>query len=201
MITSSKLLIPFKGLCAGIIPSDEQCFELWDYYQMLPNIRIHSMIVANIATYIGKLAQRQGCEINLQVIRAAGLLHDLAKTYTVNFGGNHSQIGATWVMDYTKNPAIAQGVIHHVYWPGEIDIEAHFLPLSIIYADKRVKHDKIVSLRERNNDILKRYGNNPNIVKRIQRSFEQVQYIEQKFKIYLKVDLNAYPFDRWRMVE
>lgn len=201
MATLSKLFVPFKGLCKGIIPSDEQCFELWDYYQMLPNIRIHSMMVANIATCIGELAQRQGCKVNLQAIRAASLLHDLAKTYTVNFGGSHSQIGATWVLDYTKNPAIAQGVIHHMYWPGEINIETHLLPLSIIYADKRVKHDKIVSLRERTNDLLKRYGKNPDIFKRIQRSFEQAQYIEQELNIYLKVELNVYPFDRWRMVE
>lgn len=37
----------------------------------------------------------------------------------------------------------------------------------IFYADKRVKHDKIVTLKERFNDLRKRYATNEEILKKI----------------------------------
>jgi len=156
---------------------------------MLDNIRTHSLLVAGIATEIADLASRSGVAVHVQAVRASGLLHDLGKTYTVRYGGNHSQIGATRVMELTGNPAVAQGVLHHVYWPGRVDVRVHTLPLAIIYADKRVKHDRVVSLRERRADLLNRYGTTADRCRRIRRSFRQTEEIESKFGNLLGRDL------------
>jgi hypothetical protein len=139
--------------------------------------------------------------VSQQTLRSAGLLHDLAKTYTVRYGGNHCQLGAAWVMALTGNPAIAQAVRHHVVWPGLVDIRAHFLPLVIIYADKRVKHDHIVTLPERFSDLLHRYGTSDARIASMHRSFAQVEHIETELSTLLEVDLHAYPFDSRRMVQ
>lgn len=192
---------PFQASCTGHIPTDEQCFEIWNTYQMLTNIRQHSTLVAHIATFLGQQALNKGWPVQLPAVRAAALLHDLGKTYALRFGGNHCQIGAAMVMHQTNNPALAQAVIHHVYWPGEIDLVQHFLPLSILYADKRVKHDQIVSLEERFADLFERYGTSEVQRESIQRSLRQARRVEQELGCKLEVDFHAYPFDRRWMVE
>ncbi|HMB30814.1 MAG TPA: HD domain-containing protein [Desulfohalobiaceae bacterium] len=192
---------PLKASCTGLIPSDEQCFELWKKYQMFSNIRQHSLLVAQIATFLAQRAYERNWPVLVQAVRASALLHDLGKTYAIRFGGNHSQLGAAVVMYETKNPALAQAVIHHIYWPGVVDLVGHFMPLSIIYADKRVKHDQIVSLEERFEDLFDRYGTYEELRAKIKMSFEQAQCIETELGFRLEVDFHAYPFDRRWLVQ
>lgn len=186
---------PFVAQRTGKVPGIEECYSLWNNYDMLANIRLHSQMVAEVATEMALMAQKQNMEVDLNLVVAAALLHDLGKTYTVRYGGNHSQIGASWTMQETGNPAIAQCVMHHVFWPGEIDLKKYFLPLLIIYADKRVKHDSLVSLDERYADILTRYGSSAFRKERIQRSYKQNKCIEQGFNQLLKVDWESYSFE------
>ncbi|MEG6593732.1 HDIG domain-containing metalloprotein, partial [Desulfovibrio sp. 1188_IL3213] len=63
------------------VPDDEACFALWDKYDMLPNIRRHSLMVAHIACALALRAASRGFDVNVPEVRAGGLLHDLAKTY------------------------------------------------------------------------------------------------------------------------
>ncbi|MFP4213450.1 MAG: HD domain-containing protein [Desulfohalobiaceae bacterium] len=192
---------PFQAQNLGIVPSDQECYRLWDEYQMLEHIRIHSELVALVAAELARLLQAKGLDPDPQSFRAAGLLHDLAKTYTLRYRGNHCQIGAVWVLEHTHNPALAQGVLHHVYWPGELDLEKHTLPLCLIYADKRVMHDRVVPLSERFDDLRQRYGSTRARLLMMQESFAQVRDIEGLLNSELEVELNAYPFDSRRVVQ
>ncbi len=103
-------------------------------------------------------------------------------------------------MGLVGNPHIAQGIIHHVYWPGPLDLERHFLPLAVIYADKRVKHDALVGLEERFADLFDRYGHTPQSREWITRSLNQGRELERLFSTFLGEDIHAYPFDRRRLV-
>jgi putative nucleotidyltransferase with HDIG domain len=163
----------------SFVPTRGQCLALWDAYDMLPNIRAHSQAVACIAETLARLAVSAGFDVDVDAVLAAALLHDLAKTYTIRHGGNHSQLGGAWVQELTGNAALSQGIIHHVHWPFSVDIRTHFLPLSIIYSDKRVKHNRVVSLSERFDDLLHRYGATEDIRQRIGRSFDQAREIEE----------------------
>jgi putative nucleotidyltransferase with HDIG domain len=176
------------------VPTDEECLTLWDAYGMLPNVRAHSLLVACIATALAEKAEEAGLAVNVAEVRAAALLHDLAKTYTIRHGGNHCQLGGAWVQAATGNPAVAQGVVHHVSWPGEIDIRAHFLPLTLIYSDKRVKHNQIVPLEARFDDLLVRYGKTEYIRSRIKQSFQQAEAIERALAQTLDITLHERTF-------
>jgi len=167
-----------RGPIVSSVPSVAECLALWDAYDMLPNIRAHSLTVACIAETLAREAVASGLPVDVDAVRAAALLHDLAKTYTIRHGGNHSQLGGAWVQELTGNPILAQGVMHHVHWPFAVDLRAHFLPLIIIYSDKRVKHNRVVSLTERFEDLLHRYGATQDIRQRIGRSFAQAREIE-----------------------
>ena len=192
----------------GRIPSDDECRKWWTIHGMLDHIKDHSELVADVATTLAVLAIKKGLgnpdgltqDDFVQSVRAAGLLHDLGKTYSITHGGNHSQIGAAWVMDLIRSPRIAQGVLHHVYWPGVLDLDRHFLPLAIIYADKRVKHDTIVSMEERFADLFNRYGHTERSREWITRAFEQGQELEHLLSTFLGEDIHEYPFDRRRLV-
>ena len=85
----------------GTVPDDEGCRCLWDKYDMLANIRAHSMVVANVATRLAKRAKRLGLPVNVEAVRASALLHDLAKTWCLRHGGSHAELGATWVVQET----------------------------------------------------------------------------------------------------
>ena len=150
------------------VPDEAQCVRLWDKYGMMPHIREHCRAVASVALEIVRRAGERGLipegrGLDAPSVLAAGLLHDIAKTYTIRHGGSHAQLGAAWVRDETGNPALAQAVLWHVSWPwqeGPLDDSADplRLPIIIAYADKRVRHTEVVTLEQRFEDLLIRYG-------------------------------------------
>jgi putative nucleotidyltransferase with HDIG domain len=192
--------IPFAYNPSWPVPDQKECEKLWARFAMPEHIQEHSSRVAAIARSIAELAQQKNWHVNVDAVYAAGLLHDLGKAYCIKHGGAHTQVGASLVMEHVANPAIAQGVMHHVFWPGEIDLKKFFLPLVIIYSDKRVKHNQVVSLEERFDDLFDRYGKDNETRKLIQRSKDQALDIARQLTTQLGVNLNACTFDSGRLV-
>jgi len=182
-------------------PGDADCFALWDEYAMLPHIREHSLAVACVSTSLALAARTAGMDVDVQLVRASALLHDIAKTYTIHHGGNHSQLGGAWMQERLGNPLLAMGIVHHVHWPWAVDVRAHFLPMAIIYGDKRVRHDAVVTLDERFEDLYSRYGATPYIRERLAESKRQSQDIETALGRALGMNLHEHPFDCGRLVE
>jgi putative nucleotidyltransferase with HDIG domain len=170
---------------------------------MLPNVRRHSLLVAHIATRLAERAVECGFDVSVEQVRAAGLLHDIAKSYCLRHGGSHAMIGASWVVERTRHYPVARGVLLHVHWPWPLpeDAEICGLPFFIIYADKRVRHDRCVSLGERFEDLLTRYGKNAGARQSIRESFTQGKNIERAFTALLKWDMHEDSFDCGRLVE
>ena len=184
------------------VPDDAACFALWDKYDMLPNIRRHSLLVAHIATRLAERAAEAGFAVHVPQVRAGALLHDIAKTYCVRHGGGHAQLGAAWTVAETGNYAIAQGVMLHVWWPWALpagnDICA--LPFFVMYADKRVRHDACVTLEERYDDLLARYGRNEAACADIRTAYRQGKEIESALAARLGWTLHEDSFDCGRLV-
>ncbi len=198
----SPLPPPPPVICdpAFSVPNDRQCAEFWLRFSMLENVAEHSLEVARVATFLAQRASALGMNVDVPTVRASALLHDIAKTYCIKHGGNHSQLGGAWTMDITGNPAIASGVTHHVYWPFEMDIAKYFTPLAVIYADKRIRHNKLVTIESRFEDLIKRYGVNEYIRGRIEITMVQAVDLENQLCDTLEVDLNACDFDSGRLV-
>jgi predicted hydrolase (HD superfamily) len=188
------------------VPGDQECFDYWNRYGMLDNIREHSLRVADLATAIADasmVSAETGKPSRSEVVdsaRAAGLLHDLAKTYTIKHGGNHSQLGGAWVKELTGNAPLAQAVVHHVFWPFSLDPVRYLFQLILIYADKRVRHTELVTLEERFEDLYDRYGKTEEIRRKIGVSHEQALAIEHILSSTVGFDLHARTVDSGRLV-
>ncbi|MBQ7738205.1 MAG: HDIG domain-containing protein [Desulfovibrionaceae bacterium] len=195
------LAFPSNETCA--LDSDAICYDLWQQYSMPKNIQDHSKLVANVAWQIAQRVLDAGIKINVDLVRQSALLHDLGKAYSLEYGGSHAVLGAAWVVAATGNYALAQGVLYHVYWPWDLPEGPAIcsLPIIVLYADKRAKHADCVTLEEREEDLLLRYGSNPSSRKLMAKGFEQIRNIERALSDCLDWgDLDAYSFDSRRLV-
>ena len=129
---------------------------------MLANIRAHSLMVARIAWLLAEeLRTKNSHPPDLQLCVSGALLHDIAKTPCLKSGCNHAKAGAELCRSLGF-PEIAEIVAGHVvrpdFFPERLKAGI-FSPGEIVYyADKRVRHDQIVSLPERLEYILEKYG-------------------------------------------
>lgn len=180
------------------VPDKAACLALCDKYAMLPHIREHCRLVALVAAALAAEVQARALKsdglLSPATANAAGMLHDIAKTYTIEHGGSHAELGAAWVLAETRHQGLAQAVYHHVAWPwleGELSVEARpfCLPLVVSYADKRVRHDELVTLTQRFEDLLQRYGKTARSRVLIQHNWQQSLRLEQTMTALLEFPL------------
>ena len=165
------------------IPAREQCLQLMDDQGMLPNIKAHSLAVCSYALRLARAANACGCNFDLAAIEAAALLHDITKTRSLETGENHALTGANLLRELGFEP-IAGMVAGHVT-PRENGDQLSAEEL-ISYADKRVLHDKVVSLAERFGYLYERYGRDDYAVERISRAQTRARLIEMKLRSLLR---------------
>ncbi len=192
-----ELTLPARR--TGWVPDDEDCVALWDKYGMLDNVRAHSRVVAEVATALAAHAVHLNLPVIISEVRASAMLHDIAKTFCLRHGGGHAQLGASWVVQETRNYAIAQGVFHHVYWPWPLPaddaVRMCSLPFFIMYADKRARHAEFVTLEERFEDLLVRYGDTDQHKSAIRSSYTQAKAIEMALSRHMGVDLSTITYN------
>jgi putative nucleotidyltransferase with HDIG domain len=171
-----------------MIPSIEKCFHLMDKYQMLENIKAHSIVVAKVAHLIARGLLDAGLDISLEKTTAGALLHDIGKTASLNSDENHAEIGQQICLQNHLDE-IADIVREHVILKN-YNLSDNYSEKEIVYySDKRVNHDKIVTLEERLNYILGRYGKNQERLHQlIKENFELCKKVEEK--LFSKLDFS-----------
>jgi uncharacterized protein len=163
-----------------MIPSVETCFELMDKYQMLENIKAHSIVVTKVAHLITVGLRNAGLDISLEKVVAGALLHDIGKTSSLGTGRDHSEIGRQICLENHLDET-ASIVAEHVRLKS-YNLNGDYSEKEIVYySDKRVNHDGIVSLEDRLEYILDRYGRNKEgICRAIRMNFELCKKVEKK---------------------
>jgi uncharacterized protein len=128
-----------------------------DRHGMLEHIMNHSLAVRKVALFLSRELNRRGQTLDLGLVEAASLLHDLAKTECLKTKEDHAEAGFQLLVRLGHR-RIGEVVAQHiVVWklgdPSRVTEEE-----VVNYADKRVRHDRIVSLRDRFVDLRHRYG-------------------------------------------
>jgi uncharacterized protein len=168
------------------IPSRSTCLELMEEYGMLDNIRRHSLLVARVAETLVRHLDVPGPEAHqaarADLVRAGALLHDIAKTRCLDGSCRHAEEGQL-ICEEHGYPEIGRIVREHVIlssFTPERYRKGIFPAREIVYyADKRVRHDRIVSLQDRLDYIIERYSDqNPLIEQRIKDNFMACRELE-----------------------
>ncbi len=166
------------------IPPRKECLELLVSIEMPAHIRDHSQMVCRVALALADGLIHAGVDINRPLVRAAALLHDITKPRSFETGENHAQTGGEYLLSLGF-PEVGHIVRQHVILdhydadtaPGEAEV--------VNYADKRVLHDRVVSLDERMSYILHRYARTAEHKKLFQQLWQQTRELEQRLFFYL----------------
>ena len=133
------------------IPKPEEIAAML-YEQGTPaNILDHMNVVRDIAVLLAKKLNEKNIKVDVEAVEAGALLHDMCK---LSNRGDHEEAAAAMLKE-RGYPEVAEIVRlhggHHLQ-----DLKTWEEKL-VSYADKRVMHDKIVGVHERNADTIERY--------------------------------------------
>lgn len=131
-------------------PSKEDCQEIWDHYGTPEPVRLHCEAVCREAVEIGRHLLACGQPVDLELIRSAALLHDVAR-----HKADHALAGAQ-ILVREGYPEVAWIVVRHHDWNRKLSMEAvpsvswYELEAAVVYlADKQVQGVQRISLEER----------------------------------------------------
>ena len=156
---------------------------------MLENIIHHSMEVANVALYLSTELNKRGQRIDLLLVEAASLLHDLTKTDSFKTKEDHAWTGSRLLKEIGYEE-VGEVVAQHIWLSHDVDPLLVSEEEVVNYADKRVMHDRIVSLEERFNDLRDRYGRDQKAMDYLGRMEMVIQEIENKIFLILQINPN-----------
>ncbi len=170
-----------------MIPDRDECLRLMGHYGMLEHIVAHSLEVTRVALFLCTELNKKGQRLDPRLVEAGSLLHDIAKTRCLRTKEDHTETGCRLLeeMGYGR---VGEIVAQHVWLTGEGNPSAVSEEEVVNYADKRVRHDQIVSLEERFLDLKNRYGRDERSVDYLERLERLILGIEKKIFLILKID-------------
>lgn len=161
------------------IPSQRDCYRMMAAIGMLPHIAAHSIQVCRVSTWLCDAMAGAGGGPDRDLVLAGALLHDITKTRSFDTGENHARTGEVYLVD-RGYPEVGRIVAQHV----KLDRFEAAGPVGaaevVNYADKRVLHDRIVSMPRRMAYILERYGGRPEHRERIRALWRETERLEAK---------------------
>jgi len=171
------------------IPSRAECLKLMDQRGVLVNIVNHSVEVTKVALFISRELNKRGHPVDMGLVEVAALLHDLAKTECLHTREDHARLGYELLkkMGYER---IGEVIAQHIWMWKRGDPDTISEEEVVNYADKRVRHDRIVSLKDRLIDLRDRYGNGPEAERYLQALEKETFEIERKIFAVLGMDPN-----------
>jgi molybdenum cofactor cytidylyltransferase len=170
----------YEGLLARLphytVPSAAECRAvLTDKFSVNGNIVAHSARVAQVALLLARALNAVGCQLNLKLIVAAALLHDLAKGKP-----NHAAVGEGLLRELGY-PSVAQVVGCHT----DANVRPD-QPISaqevVCFADKMVQADRIVPVELRFRNALQEYGDDPKAVDTVIRRLSRILGIKERLE-------------------
>lgn len=160
------------------IPTEEECYAILSRFNADNRLLGHSQTVAAVACQMAFLLNNAGCRLNISLIRAAALLHDLAKGVP-----DHAKAGAV-IVKSLGFPKVARIVAAHtdiIPQPGGMVSERELVYL----ADKVVRGDQVVSFEARFQYPLEKYSGIPEILQKIKGRLDSARLIQKKIDCIL----------------
>ncbi|MBW2977356.1 HDIG domain-containing protein [Candidatus Woesearchaeota archaeon] len=138
-----------------MIPDPKQCMKILEEHDVVAHIIEHSQIVSKVAVFLAKELKKTGEKINIPLLEAAALLHDLDKLKTNQEPENHGKLAFELLRG--DHPEVAELIPKHCF-PYLLDNQLKTWEEKLLnYADMRVLHNELVTREERHEDAKRRY--------------------------------------------
>lgn len=157
------------------IPTEAECMALLGKVSAGSAIIGHGRAVADLAMVFARKLNRSGYRLDINLLTAAGLLHDLAKAET-----NHARAGARLLREAGFG-AVADLVASHMDL--EPNNDGEISPKELLYlADKLVQGERRVTLAERFQAALERHSHDPVIFKKVSDRLKAARTIQTRLE-------------------
>ena len=131
-------------------PSREECLQLLKVYKTPEPVINHCIAVADTARKIGEALNQHGFHLDLELIEAAGLIHDIARVEDEHWERGY-QIARE--LGYDQEAAIIK--VHMRYSPFSSVVNVNETDL-VCLGDRIVKEDQYVGLDKRMEYIIEK---------------------------------------------
>jgi uncharacterized protein len=168
-----------------LVPDEMQCIALLKKHGTPQHIILHSQKVWDVAQLLGEGLLRRGHSVDMALLRASCLLHDIGKYPCILDGSGYHDVRGEQIMLEEGHPQVARIIVQHVILRVSREDpvrEEHVL----YYSDKRVVHDEIVSLEKRFVYLEETYGRNPEALHGLSRMKDETLWLEEQ--IFALVD-------------
>jgi len=186
-------------------PDEKECYRLLKEYHIPLILLRHSEQVAYVAKTIAQKFKDSGIDIDVSLVQRSALLHDIARASHFSSyespeeekfwkgvkekykGRRHGEMAYDiFKQDY---PELANIILKHAYGDIVMNPPKTWEEKIVNYADKRVSHDQIVSLKERLREAHERWSKN-------HEGTRKVRGLDIKEVDKLLFDLEAEIFDK-----
>jgi molybdenum cofactor cytidylyltransferase len=163
-------------------PSPSECEELLANRLVDPRVIRHSRKVAEVARCLAVALRKTGLNLNLDLICAGALLHDLSKGQP-----DHAAVGA-YILHSIGFPRVAEIVAAHTDLGGAISLDEK----AIVYlADKLIRGEDLVTLDQRFQPALKRFKHDKPALRAAQRRLSVATDLARAVEARLGAPLSA----------
>jgi CTP:molybdopterin cytidylyltransferase MocA len=165
------------------IPTEAECRALWGLFRMPAERIAHSRQVADVACAAARLLQARGARLDLDLIGAAGCLHDLAKGQPDHAAAAARALAGLGYREVAEVVAAHTDIPPRSGPPGEAEL--------VYLADKLVQGGRLVSLAERFRRPLARHARDPAVRQAVDRRLEAARSIQERIEAILGCPLEG----------
>lgn len=157
-------------------PNRAECFALLKKHRTPEHVIRHCRKVSETAVKIAKALNRHGHHLDLELIEATCLIHDIARVED-----KHWEVGAKIAADAGYDQE-AEIINLHMFYNSNLLIE-HLKEIDIIcLSDRMVKEDEYVGLEKRMQYILDKFKGNPEATERISNRIKENKILIKKIE-------------------
>lgn len=155
------------------IPTYDECLAILHKYGVDSRVSRHGQLVAGVGRSMAGRLNGAGLNLNVDLVIAGGLVHDLAKGKP-----NHSKRGGRLIncLGFSAVSGIVASHMDMEFAADHVVDEAAI----VFLADKLVQGDRLVTLAERFGPALNKFSDSPEIVNSVLRRMRTAEAISER---------------------
>lgn len=165
-------------------PDLAECWKILADYGTPAHVIDHCKAVAHCALVVARALNEKGYGLDLDLIRAAGLLHDVARVE------KDHQIAGAALLYQLGYPDVAAIIEVHMTYPAFHPVSAFNEMDLVCLGDRLCKFDEYVGLEERMAYIMGKFKDNPDAIRTINANKKKVAATMEELRDVLGISVD-----------